>query len=31
MLYLQYELDNSWVEPYKWAPQGVEYPNFDQK
>ena len=28
MLYLQYELHNSWGQPYKCAPHGVKYPNF---
>ena len=31
MLYIQYQLHTSWGEPYKGAPQGVKYLNFDQK
>jgi len=31
MLYLQYQLHNSWGEPYKWTPWGDKYTNFDRK
>ena len=31
ILHLQDQLQNSWGEPYKWAPLGVKNPNFDRK